>query len=385
MKQNADKPLVVGLTGQTGAGKTTVSEAFRKNGYAVINADLVAREVTANPHIVARLGELFGQDVVAPDATLDRKALAAKVFSDPDELLKLNTILYPIITRKIRERIDELAAQGKKRVLLDAPTLFESGANRLCDKTVAVLADEGLRRERIMARDRLTEEEASRRISAQPKDSFYKARASFLLRNDGTPEQLAAAAQPVIDRLERRAGSSARSMLVLTAAFLGCVLFIWGAFLGIFRLQYPRRYAETVSSAAAETGVAPSLLYAVMKEGSGFDPDYAEDGRTGVFPLTEEQLAALPEETDPAALSDPETSIRCGAAYLAQLSEEFADDRAVLAAWYAGEEQAREWLADSEWSADGQTLTGVPDEGAREFITDAEGARLLYQKLYKLD
>ena len=93
MKQNADKPLVVGLTGQTGAGKTTVSEAFRKNGYAVINADLVAREVTADPHIVARLGELFGQDVVAPDATLDRKALAAKVFSDPDELLKLNTIL----------------------------------------------------------------------------------------------------------------------------------------------------------------------------------------------------------------------------------------------------------------------------------------------------
>ena len=80
------KSLVVGLTGQTGAGKTTVSEAFEKHGYAVINADQLARTVTSEPEVLLRLSELFGEEILLPDGSLDRKALGARVFSDPAEL-----------------------------------------------------------------------------------------------------------------------------------------------------------------------------------------------------------------------------------------------------------------------------------------------------------
>ena len=383
----ADKPLVVGLTGQTGAGKTTVSEAFRKNGYTIINADLVAREVTADPRLVARLGELFGPEVVAEDGTLNRRAMAAKVFSDKDELLKLNTILYPIIVQKIRDQIAELAKAGKKRILLDAPTLFESGANRLCSKTVAVLAEEDRRLFRIMERDHLTEEEARRRISAQPKDSFYKVRASYLLRNDSSPEQLEKDAQPIIDRLEKVSGSSVKSMALVIGSFLLCVLLAWGFFLVAFRIQYPDDYQEEIRSAALEYQVSPSLLSAVIKTGSDFDPDYAENGQRGLFPLTEEQFALACSQTEPLSyesLSDPETSIRCGAALFSLYADEFVSDRAVLAAYYAGAEQTRIWLEDSAYSEDGVDFQSIPDDAVREKMTDVEGARVLYQNLYRL-
>ena len=382
----AEKPLVVGLTGQTGAGQTTVSEAVRKNGYAVINADLVSREVTADPYIARRLGELFGADVLSEDGTLNRKALGEKVFSDPNELLKLNTILHPIIVKRIQEKIGDLAKSGKTRILLDAPTLFESGADKLCTRTVAVLADEEVRRRRIMERDHLTEEEALRRIKAQHPESYYRVRSSYSLRNNGTPEQLEKEAQPIIDRLEKAKNSSLRSLLVLTAAFVGVVLFIWGAFLGIFHLQYPQKYEDAVEKSAAEYQVAPSLVYALMKSGSGLDADYAEDGRQGILPLTEEQLAEVSGGGGEfESLLSPEESIRWGAAYLGQLSEEFSTERAVIAAYCAGEEQVREWLADPDCSEDGADLTAIPDEDVREFVSDAEGALFMYRKLYQLE
>lgn len=385
----ADKPLVIGLTGQTGAGKTTVSDAFRKNGYAVINADLVAREVTADPYITRRLGELFGADVLNEDSSLNRKALAAKVFSDKDELLKLNTILYPIITKKIKEQIDLLARQGKKRILLDAPTLFESGANKLCSKTVAVLANADRRKQRIMERDNLTEQEALRRMSAQPEDFFYKTRASYTLRNDETPMELEKKAQQLIDRLEKRQNSTARSMLTLTAAFLGCILVIWGFFLCAFRIQYPRKYQAEIQQAAEEYGLSPSLLSAVIKTGSNFEPDFLEENQQGIFPLTVEQWeaacaeAGFDQEYD--ALLEPEASIQCGAAFLSTLTDTFSTNRTILAAYYAGEEQTLTWLSQSEYSKDGVDFQNIPDDSVRKSVSDAEGAQLMYQKLYKLD
>ena len=117
--------------------------------------------------------------------------------------MKLNTILHPIIVKRIQEKIGDLAKSGKTRILLDAPTLFESGADKLFTRTVAVLADEEVRRRRIMERYHLTEEEALRRIKAQHPESYYRVRSSYSLRNNGTPEQLEKEAQPIIDRLEK--------------------------------------------------------------------------------------------------------------------------------------------------------------------------------------
>ena len=385
----AEKPFVVGLTGQTGAGKTTVSEAFRKNGYAVINADLVSREVTADPYVTKRLGELFGADVLREDGTLDRKVLGNKVFSDPNELLKLNTVLHPMIVKRIEEMIETLAQSGQKRILLDAPTLFESGANRLCDKTLAVLADEELRKKRIMERDGLTEAEALRRIKAQHPASYYRTKSSFTLRNNGTAEQLEKDAQPLIDRLEKSKNSIARSMATLTAGFVASVLIVWGLFLGAFLLQYPKKYEPLVMDAAAEFQVSPALLYSIMKIDSGLKADYAEDGEQGIFPLTEEEFVEIRGEIggteEYSDLLTPETGVRYGAAYLKSLTDAFPAERSAIAANYAGEEQTAAWLADPAYSENGVDLTEIPDKDAARYVTKVEGALFMYEKLYKLD
>ena len=172
------KPLVIGLTGQTGAGKTTVSEAFAKHGYAVINADQVAREVTAEPEVLARLAELFGEEILLPDGTLDRQKLGNIVFSDPAALERLNAIVYEYLPPELMRR-----AAGQSLVGLDAINLVESGLDRLCACTVAVLAPAEDRVRRIMARDGISRDYARLRISAQPSDGFYREHCSHILEN----------------------------------------------------------------------------------------------------------------------------------------------------------------------------------------------------------
>ncbi|MDE6666257.1 MAG: dephospho-CoA kinase, partial [Ruminococcus sp.] len=125
---------IVGLTGQTGAGKSTVSKVFASNGFAVINADIVARKVVEKgTKCLAEIEEFFGNDVIDHDGNLDRKKLAGIVFSDKAKLETLNTITYPYITGEILRQINEFAERDEKLILLDAPTLFESMADYFCE------------------------------------------------------------------------------------------------------------------------------------------------------------------------------------------------------------------------------------------------------------
>ena len=134
--------MVVGLTGQTGAGKSTVSKVFAANGFAVINADNVARKVVEKgSRCLAEIEDFFGSDVISSDGTLNRKALAAIVFSDKNKLETLNTITYPYITSSILKLIRLHSSKNEKLILLDAPTLFESRADDFCEIIISVLAD----------------------------------------------------------------------------------------------------------------------------------------------------------------------------------------------------------------------------------------------------
>ncbi len=180
---------VVGLTGQTGAGKSTVSGYFRSWGIPVIDCDRVARAVV-EPGCPAFLQavEAFGPGILREDGALDRAAVAAMVFSDPEKLEKWCDILYPAITEYIKERLKEL--EGEPLAVLDAPTLFESGAYRLCDFIVSVTAPAQERLRRIMARDGIGREAALRRMSAQREDAFYTGRSQAVIQNDGSPEKL---------------------------------------------------------------------------------------------------------------------------------------------------------------------------------------------------
>lgn len=173
---------IIGLTGATGAGKSTVALAAQAWGCYIIDADQVAREALAKgSDCLARLAELFGQDIILEDGTCHRRLLAQRAFADPKQTELLNKVTHPWIIRRIEEYIKLYRQQSDGWILIDAPLLYESGGDRLCDKVIAVTAPKDLRLERILRRDHLTKEEALLRMQTQPEDTFYTDRADAVI------------------------------------------------------------------------------------------------------------------------------------------------------------------------------------------------------------
>ena len=199
------KNMVVGLTGQTGAGKSTVSDYLRENGMAVIDADKVAREVVeTGSACIADIALEFGCEYINADGTLNRKKMAKTVFTDKAKLKKLNALMFPYIIRRLCEEIERSRREGEGIIVLDAPTLFESGADRECDYVVSVIADEQSRKERIIRRDGLTQQEAQERISAQHDEEYYQSRSDEILENNEGVDSLKNRTSALISRLESR-------------------------------------------------------------------------------------------------------------------------------------------------------------------------------------
>ncbi len=175
---------IIGLTGLTGAGKSTVAQKLMAYGCYHIDADKVAREViNNNENVKNKLKERFGDDVINNDGTTNRPLLATRAFADEQSTNALNEITHPAVTEEIQSIIKDMAEVGYRGVIIDAIALFESGEDALCDFTVAVVAPKEIRLERIMKRDNITEEKALERINAQKDESYFTSRADFVLWN----------------------------------------------------------------------------------------------------------------------------------------------------------------------------------------------------------
>lgn len=199
------KIFVVGLTGQTGAGKSLVSKIVRSQGVEVIDCDLVSRDVVAGEkQCLADLALEFSITILNVDGTLNRKRLAGMVFGDPERLARLNELIFPYILAEVDRRVRSLEKQGVELVLLDAPTLFESGADSTCDMVVSVIAPEALRLNRIVVRDHLSDDEARRRIASQFGDQFYASRSQVVITNDGAPEDLHVRTLEMLESVRRK-------------------------------------------------------------------------------------------------------------------------------------------------------------------------------------
>lgn len=176
---------IVGITGQTGSGKSAVCKLLsEKYGYFHIDADIVGKNViNGNTDILKALRDVFGKDVIFPNGKLDRKVLAQKAFKDEKSTELLNSITHPAITAKICGMINAQRIIGTAAVMIDAIALFESGEDEICDFTVATIAPRSIRLKRILKRDNLTEEQALLRINAQKSDDFYKEKATIIINN----------------------------------------------------------------------------------------------------------------------------------------------------------------------------------------------------------
>lgn len=198
------KNIVLGLTGQTGAGKSTLCQSLQQKGCTVIDADQVARNVVEKGSAcIADIVLEFGVEYLTMDGNLNRRKLAESVFTDKAKLKKLNDIMFPYIINTIREQIEQEKQAKDGIIVLDAPTLFESGCDKFCHRVVSVIASQDIRCHRIIERDGLSEDEAMHRIQAQHNDAFYMERSWAVVQNNGDVADLQQQADELIARLKQ--------------------------------------------------------------------------------------------------------------------------------------------------------------------------------------
>lgn len=181
---------IIGLTGPTGAGKTTALKVLRSLGAAVADADQVYHTLLEDSQDMRReLTAAFGENILDERGKIDRRLLSQAVY--PDRLEELNAVTHPYVVKRMGELLSQAEKEGKPAFAIDAVALIESGLVRWCDETVAVVASEELRLRRIMARDNIDEAYARRRVEAQKPEKFYRERCSCVLENktEDTPEE----------------------------------------------------------------------------------------------------------------------------------------------------------------------------------------------------
>lgn len=191
-------PVVIGIVGGIAAGKSAVANSFAAHGLRHVDADAEARSAAARPDVLAELRAAFGAGVVGPGG-LDRAAMAALVFADPGARTRLEAILHPRIRAAIVAALADARAAGQS-VLLDAPLLLEGGLVAHCDRVVFVHASDATRRQRAASRGWAADELVRREASQLPL-ADKRARADFVVDNDGDLATMHAQVAAILERL----------------------------------------------------------------------------------------------------------------------------------------------------------------------------------------
>ena len=193
--------MIIGLTGQSGAGKTTASKIFEENGFFVIDADKVSRAVSKNKDCLSSLVSVFSEDILSENGELNRKKLGSIVFSDEEKLELLNKTIFPYIIKEI----EEISIQNSdKNIVLDAPTLFESGLHTSCDIIVSAIANRDLRIKRITERDGISLDDALKRINSQKTEEFFRSNSDYIIENNNGLGELKAASLNVVNSIKEK-------------------------------------------------------------------------------------------------------------------------------------------------------------------------------------
>jgi len=188
-----NKPLVIGITGGIGGGKSTLAARLRDEGFEVYDSDMEARRLqNEHPLIRKQLRDLFGEDIYN-DQGLNRAALAEMVFTNKDLLLKLNKVVHPFVEAHFKNWVEKNSAN--KFLFVESAILFESGFNQYVDKVIVITAAEEIRIMRVIKRDGSTLEQVRARMSSQISEDFKTSKADFIIHSDDN--------LPLLDKMRR--------------------------------------------------------------------------------------------------------------------------------------------------------------------------------------
>jgi dephospho-CoA kinase len=204
-----DGMFILGVTGGVGSGKSTVAKILEKRGARVLDADAIVHELYRGGPLVEAIAQAFGPHTRAADGAVHRAKLGEIVFRDPARRLELEKLVHPAVRSHVLQEIEKLRRQGFAGiVVIDAALLVESSHPYPLDALLVVTAPQKDRMARLEAKG-MSREEAARRMTAQATDEEKERRADFILRNDGTMEDLEAR----IDEMLRALGRDSRTLL----------------------------------------------------------------------------------------------------------------------------------------------------------------------------
>ena len=182
--------LVIGLTGNIGCGKSSLSQIFAQQNIKIIDADIIAREIYNDEKLLSEIYKVFGSNIKNNDGSLNRKALGRIVFNDDEKLIALNNLTHPKIKENILKKVEKYKTQGKKIVAIDAALLIEDNYLPYIDKLILVTCKKDIQIKRIIARDNCTEKEAISRINSQMSQEDKAKFADYIIDNSGSFENL---------------------------------------------------------------------------------------------------------------------------------------------------------------------------------------------------
>lgn len=191
--------MIIGLTGSIASGKSAVAKMIQSYGLPIVDADVVARQVVEpGSETLKKIAEIFGQEVIAEDGSMDRAKVGNIIFHDESMRKKLNDIIHPAIREEMIRQRDEFISYGEKNVFMDIPLLFESKLEHFVEKIIVVSVSEEVQLGRLMARNGFTEQEARTRIATQIPVKQKEALADYVINNNGTLEQTALQLQNIL-------------------------------------------------------------------------------------------------------------------------------------------------------------------------------------------
>jgi dephospho-CoA kinase len=194
---------LVGLTGGIASGKSTVAEILKRQGAAIINADVLAREVVEpDRQAWTEIVNTFGTAVLQPDRALDRQKLRAIIFDDPDARKKLESIIHPQVRALAEQRIREHAAAGYAVIVYEVPLLFEGNLQEWLRPVILVACDVDTQRKRLQSRDNLSAVQAQKHIEAQMSLEEKRRLADYVIENNGSLEDLERQVQAVLEKIK---------------------------------------------------------------------------------------------------------------------------------------------------------------------------------------